>query len=75
MEEYDADTLIDGIWFDTGSTIKRDYERGGKDCWEALHLSHFKAIEETLDKMSFWQVVKIILKGGLKEIFAPQSFL
>lgn len=42
-----------------------------KDCWEALHLSHFKAIEEALDKMSFWQVVKIILKGGLKEIFAP----
>ena len=41
------------------------------DCREALHLSHFKAIEEALDKMSFWQVVKIILKGGLKEIFAP----
>jgi len=43
-----------------------------KDCLEVLHLvSHFKVIDEALDKMSFWQVVKSILKGGLKEIFTP----
>lgn len=41
-----------------------------KDCWEALHPSHFIAIDEALDKMSFWQVVKIILKDGLKEHMA-----
>lgn len=41
-----------------------------KDCWEALHLSHFKAIEEALDKMSFWQKIKIGGRHSLQKIFA-----
>lgn len=41
-----------------------------KDCWEALHLSHFKAIEEALDKMSFWQKIKIVGRHSLQKIFA-----
>lgn len=41
-----------------------------KDCWEALHLSHFKAIEEVLDKMSFWQKIKIVGRHSLQKIFA-----
>lgn len=41
-----------------------------KDCWEALHLSHFKAIEEALDKMSFWQKIKIVGRHSLRKIFA-----
>lgn len=40
------------------------------DCWEALHLSHFKAIEEALDKMSFWQKIKIVGRHSLQKIFA-----
>ena len=41
-----------------------------KDCWEALHLSHFKAIEEALDKMNFWQKIKIVGRHSLQKIFA-----
>lgn len=41
-----------------------------KDCWEALHLSHFKAIKEALDKMSFWQKIKIVGRHSLQKIFA-----
>lgn len=70
MEEYDADTLIDGIWFDTGSTIKRDYERGGKRLLGSVTSKPLKAIEEALDKMSFWQKIKIVGRHSLQKIFA-----
>lgn len=68
MEEYDADTLIDGIWFDTGSTIKRDYERVEKDCREALYPGCIGVTEKALDKMSFWQKIKIVGRHSLQKI-------
>ena len=40
------------------------------DCREALNLSHFKAIEEALDKMNFWQKIKIVGRHSLQKIFA-----
>lgn len=41
-----------------------------RDCRETLYPGCIGVTEEALDKMSFWQKIKIVGKHGLQKIFA-----
>ena len=49
------------------SATMRGVER---DCWEALYPGYIGVTEEALDKMSFWQKIKIVGRHSLQKIFA-----